>query len=213
MRLSEKFIEYVDNTLKEEEIKLIAYPDISVPYPYPSGQMFISGCFDSDNKTLIYAKDREDWLEILVHEYCHFMQWKENCPEWINGFVKKYDCETIIDMWLNNIIELTEEQLAHYIEATRNVELDCEKRAAKMIVDFCLPIDLSIYTKRANSYILFYEVVKRCRKWNRKGFPPYSCDEIIKRMPGHFSMNYKNVSNELMEIYKSFCFGESNGTL
>ena len=98
----------------------------------------VAGYFDHFEKVLKSAKRNKRYLPILIHEFCHLQQMKENCKAWSNCFVNGTDMDTLIDLWLEGKIELNEKQLREYIQRLIDVELDCEKRTVDMIKEFNL---------------------------------------------------------------------------
>ena len=46
------------------------------------GNVRCSGWFDEENKELVVAINRPDWIEILAHEYSHLTQWVEQIKVW-----------------------------------------------------------------------------------------------------------------------------------
>ncbi len=122
------------------------------------------------------ASPAETWLPILVHEYCHMCQWLDNDPLW-------QDAEDEVFMgWLTGTKELDPVQLEREFRYTRDMELDCEKRAIRLIKEWQLPISVSHYYKTANAYLSFYAVARDVRSWYEH--PIYAVPEILCLMPG-----------------------------
>jgi len=170
--------------------------------------MFVSGFFSPEEQLLAVAKKGKDSFETLMHEFCHFIQWEEQCKDWTNCSIEEYDAEMLIDLWMRYIIELNKKQLNKYIDLVRNVEMDCEKRVIKFAIDWDYPLDIGKYVQKANSYLYFYTVVKKCRKWSNKGCAPYTFNEIVSEMPTHFANDYNRMSDVLVSLYKKECLGE-----
>jgi hypothetical protein len=82
-----------------------------------------SGYFSSDLKVIKVAKKRDDWLDILIHEYCHCRQWIEK----ENLFMKleKTRSIEIFDNWLTKKVELSKEEITLHINKIVAMELDC----------------------------------------------------------------------------------------
>ena len=61
-----------------------------------------------------------------------------------------------------------------YIGYTRDLELDNEKRAVRMIRKWKLSVDVDKYIKGANAYIHFYNWMGYTRRWSKPtNSPPY----------------------------------------
>ena len=176
------FIDFVKQECKRVGIKCILKNVKSVKLSEGSNAR-CSGYFDSENKELVVSMKRPDSLAILVHEYCHLTQWEEQIPLW-----KKADVSlTKIDEWLcgkeiRNIIK--------HLAIARDLELDNEKRSAKMIRKWKLSINIKDYIQKANSYIHFYNYIYYTRKWSKPRNTPYTNKQIQAIMSDRFNMRY-----------------------
>lgn len=118
------------------------------------------GYFDSDARVLAVATDRptEVWLGVLLHEYCHLTQWVEDQPSWRAYGNEMWD-------WLAGKRVRNPAELVRSVQA---VEEDCERRTIRMIQELDAPLDLERYTRAANAYIHFHNVILETRKWYRQ---------------------------------------------
>lgn len=153
-----------------------------------------SGYFDESVPTLVCSMGRKDSIEILVHEYCHLTQWKEQIPLW-----KKVGASmTAIDDWLSGEnVKNIEKHLAN----SRDLELDNEKRSVKLIKEFDLPINIDNYIRKANSYVHFYNYMLISRRWCSTNNSPYSNKRLIEAMSPKFNMNYKKLPKRIEKIF------------
>ena len=107
--------------------------------------VMVSGFFCSHTDRLFVAGLSPDWVPIMVHETCHRDQYTEQAPVW-NATVEinneAHDPITLLQEWLNHQIELGPRKTKEMLIGAMNVELDCEKRSAKKIDKFYLPINL-----------------------------------------------------------------------
>jgi hypothetical protein len=149
-----------------------------VPMPYVMADgLKCSGYFDE--KELVVASNKKDWLDVLVHESCHFDQFTEKHKLWN---VADSDLTTF-DKWLNGKkipINRVLECVKHIVE----LELDCEKRSIKKFKKFNFTfINTEKYIQQANSYLFGYWVAVKNKKW----YPmPYNNPNIVKAMPKTF---------------------------
>jgi hypothetical protein len=137
-------------------VSVLLSPDEAVDSGgFPSG-----GYFDGIGKTLAVAtggRSEESWLGTLLHEYCHLTQWVEQSPDWL-GYGD--------GMWTWLEGKAVRNHLAA-IRAVQSLEADCERRTIRLIQEMDAPIDLESYTRAANAYIHFHNVIADTRKWYR----------------------------------------------
>jgi hypothetical protein len=193
MRAKEKrFINWVKKQCKENGIKC----DLrKVKYLKLSGNIKCSGYFDEDERKLVVAMNRPDWLGILVHEYCHLTQWTDGVKVWTKG------CEG-----LNKVEEWLEGKSVRGIKTalaqSRDLELDNEKRSVALMKKWDLKIDIDDYIRKANAYVMFYNYMYHSRKWSSPDNSPYSNERVISKMSNKFNMRYKQMSERLLKLYK-----------
>jgi len=165
---------------------------------------FSNGYFDEEELILKVAtkKSQEEWLQIFVHEYCHFLQWTEGAfaegpwGDWID--------------WAEKKKKLPKETVQEYARIVREMEADCEQRSMNLIRKFQLPINLKEYGKKANSYILFHNVLAQRAKPNDIGEwyirAPYEIPEIMEIMPTRIVKNRDKTPIKFIELANLHCF-------
>lgn len=186
-----EFIKYVKEECKKYGIKCDLRRTKYVRLP---GKMACSGYFDEGEMELVCSMNRPDSLEILAHEFAHVTQWKDQIDLW-----KKADVSIPkVDEWL-----MGEDvpDIKKHLAVSRDLELDNEKRAVKIIKKFSLDIDIDQYIKKANCYIHFYNRMLATRKWCAPYNSPYSNKRLIKQMPAHFRMNYNKLPKRIEQVY------------
>jgi hypothetical protein len=187
-----KFIEHV----KSECVKYGVKCDLrAVKYLKYSSSMKVSGWFDGDKKELVCAKNRHDFLEILVHEFSHLTQWAEQCDVWVN-IGNSYG---EMDEWLKG---KQVRNIYYHLSKCRDLELDNEKRSVKNIKKFKLSIDIDRYIRKANAYVIFYNWMGVTRKWCTPKNSPYNNNKLIYSMSNKFNMNYKTMSKKVEKAFK-----------
>lgn len=139
----------------------------------------------------------EKSLSILIHESSHLDQWKRKTHLW-----EKADATLMIDEWLQGK-ELTKKELNKIFKNVIEIELDCEKRSLEKIKKYDIPIDREKYIQKANSYVLFYNYVKKHRKWSIPGNPPYG-DKVSKDAPKKWLKSYDKIPKRLEKAYDKF---------
>lgn len=128
-----------------------------------AGKVDVGGYF-CDGTGIRVAGECKGWFEILIHEYCHFIQWVENYVGY-DRFDKHYDGW---NSWLAKKINLKKKDLHVKFLAIRNFELDCEVRAVRLIKKYNLPVNVVKYIQDANAYMFFYAYVKKYQIWPNK---------------------------------------------
>jgi hypothetical protein len=97
----------------------------------------------------------EEWVGILVHEYCHYCQWRDDCKIWNQFSSHDVNFETIFSNPKKHREPLID--LMH-------LELDCERRALKLIKANKL-LDVDKYCKTANAVLFKYAFLFRGNDW------------------------------------------------
>lgn len=186
------FIKYVKSECKKHGIKC----DLrKTKYVKLSGNIKCSGYFDEDEPALVCSMNRPDSLEILAHEFGHFTQWKDNIDVWKKSMVSM----PLVDEWLEG---KEVPNIKKHLATCRNLELDNEKRAVKIIKKFDLDIDIDRYIKKANAYVLFYNRLLATRKWATPKNSPYSNQRIIEKMPRYFMKDYSTLSKRIEKVFE-----------
>lgn len=154
-----------------------------------------SGYFDE--KELIVAAKKKEWLDVLVHESCHLDQLTENSKYWRTG----EDGIIVFDSWLEKKKNYTSNRLEKAIKNTILLELDCEKRTVRKMKKYGIKFNESYYIQKANSYLFSYWASYRDRKW----YPfPYEKKSIFEKMPKVFmnEKEYLTKNHEWLMLYK-----------
>ena len=162
---------------------------------------------DEDPVTLAVgmgSRPLHQWFIILLHESCHMDQWIEQTDVWNSCTIGtgEWDTMAIIDLWINEVVELSVNQRNDYIRRSFEVELDCEKRAAAAIEKWNLPIHVPQYIQKANAYVTFYKIIQKSRKWYKIGKEPYHMRKIWKQMPTEFVEWETPVPKRIRDLYE-----------
>jgi hypothetical protein len=167
------FINHVKGHCKEVGIKCDIRP---VKYLVLSGNIRCSGYFCEETMKLVVAGKSKDWLGILTHEYAHLTQWQDKSTNiWKTGSTGV----THLDDWLGG---KKIRSIKKAIEWSRDLELDNEKRAVKLIKK---------WNKSENNHTKW--IIKRATRkisidlgevsskipWNEQNIPP-----VTKKLAG-----------------------------
>lgn len=186
------FIKYVKTRCKEHGVTCMLR---NSKFVQMSDRVKCSGWFDETVPELVVSMKRPDWIEILAHEYSHLTQWVEQIPIWKQA-------ETSLPVlwgWLEG--EDYEEDVEQHINVARDLELDNEKRAVKIIETFELNVNVEYYIKKANAYIQFYNWIKTTRRWCKPNNSPYKNTRLVEAMPSTFRMNYTKIPKRIEKIF------------
>jgi hypothetical protein len=155
-----------------------------------------SGYFDEEGLVLACATKRQDFVSVLVHEYCHLKQWAENCDIWKK--VQKSNSHYHLGRWLDGE---RVSNIKKHLALCRDLELDNEKRSVQLIKELDLNIDVPTYVKKANAYVQFYNHMYYTRSWCNSTNSPYIVKDIYENMPSKFNMSYKRMSAKVKRVF------------
>jgi hypothetical protein len=195
IRSVDNFLKYISEDCEERGITIL----VSLQDFVKCDALKTNGYYDDVNKVLAVSvnKPLEEWLRILVHEYAHSLQHKEKCKIWLDG----QDSYTKFFNWQDGSEKLSKKELDLHCRRAQMIELDCERRALKLISKFKLPLDKKEYCKKGSSYIYFYLFLKKMGKWYKIGHEPYRNERILSMMPDNLDGNYNKLSKQLMQLY------------
>ena len=194
-RNDKRFIAHVKSECKRYGIKCDLRP---TRYVKLTSSISCSGWFDSDGKRLVVAMNRPDALSILVHEYAHLTQWQDSINDKFDLWNRSSPSLTKVDEWLAG---QPVRNIKYHLSVCRDLELDNEKRSARLIKRFGLSMDVSLYIKRANAYVQFYNWMYHTRRWCKPNNTPYSNPALVAAMSPKFNMKYTSLSKK---VYNAF---------
>ena len=148
---------------------------------------------DTDEEEFVVAMKHPMGFEILIHEYCHFLQWKEDKKSWDES--EKY--YNLLFDWISDLsMEVSETDLNQSLLTILKIEHDCEKRVLKLVsLNPIEDFDTDKYKRAANAYLWSYHTNKELRK--RPKIPVYS-ERLLENMPNLFANDlsyYLDTSN------------------
>lgn len=187
--------------LHKVEIKLIQQHDVDCGHGDTC-----AGFFDDNPKPVFVCAlgiAQREWIPVFIHEYCHFLQWKDQCKEWKN--YQKLDKNELLDKWMAEEIELSHDKVKKLCRAMREVELDCEKRAVEVIQRFDLEFDVEDYIRKANAYVLYFNLLPDKGGWFTKENPS-NVNQITKALSPRFLKSYARTPKKYIELVNKYCF-------
>ncbi len=196
-----QFVKHVRSEAAKHNVK-VHLPKQSCVY---IGELACGG-YSSDTEIAVgIDKPQEIWFPILAHEYCHMMQTVEKAKVSLQAdqpFYDRLDAITIFHDWIEGT-DYPRYAVQKAYTRSRNIELDCEKRVAKLIQQLDLPIDIETHTRQSNAYIFFYDVARRHRVWPIPGRLYSNNTDLIQASPDKFlpTSHYSHVE-DYPELYR-----------
>jgi len=136
---------------------------------------------DEGEEEFVVAMKHPMSFEILIHEYCHFLQWKTDRSFW-DSTIEHYD--TLFN-WINDkTLNVSEEDLDKSFNCILSIEHDCEKRVLRLVKNNPIEdFDIDKYKRAVNAYLWSYHINRELRI--RPVRPIYS-DRVMINMPSSF---------------------------
>lgn len=137
---------------------------------------------DDDKREFAVAMKHHMGFEILIHEYCHFLQWKTDRKFW-DSTLSTYD---ILFDWISDKESIvSEEDLQQSFKDIMSIEHDCEKRVLKLVKHNPIEgFDTNKYIRAVNAYLWSYHLNRELRQ--RPSKPIYS-QRVLEHMPDIFN--------------------------
>jgi hypothetical protein len=146
---------------------------------------------EEGEKELVVALKHHMGFEILIHEYCHFLQWKYDRKLWDKSQLT-YD---VLFDWINYPVfvyspfikdcKISEQELDQSLHDILELEHDCEKRVLKLVKNCPIEdFDTDKYIRAANAYLWSYHINRELRKRSKN--PIYS-ERVLEHMPNTFN--------------------------
>jgi hypothetical protein len=144
------------------------------------------GCFDKRRKEIVVARNHKKWFEILIHEYCHFIQHKEQICNLYDTRKNKLKCE-----------------------------LDCDKRVLRMIDKYNLPVNKKEYIRCRWFILLFmsYGIIKKCpilAKIKKERELKKSCRSLIPTNDFLPKSKYLKMPRRLVRLFNKHIIWKKN---
>ncbi len=156
-----------------------------------NGIFYINASGDPLIKVAMGKYPVEEWFGVLVHEYCHFLQWRRNSKVWQEFNKNEIKFETLFAEPQKN---------KKAIKDLINLELDCEKKAVKFIKTQEL-INLEKYCICANAVLFKYVYMYHYHKWPTCS-KKYSL--VLQASPKNLLLNSDRYINNYMNIISMY---------
>lgn len=191
-----QFVRFVKQHLAEYGMKLVIGRGKFVN----TGHGRCEGYFNEIEGVIKIAGNNQYFLQTLVHEYAHFLQYINK----VQVYIKSDKAGLIVENWFNGK-NYNKKTLKRAFLLVRAMERDCEKRALKIIQDFDLKIDQKLYAKRANLYIYTHFLMEKTRKYGTYKKSPYFSKYALKVMPSNMAvLSHRSIPPKIYSILESF---------
>lgn len=165
---------------------------------YCGGKSKCSGLFyldSKDNPVIKVAKgglSEEEWFGIFLHEYCHFMQWRDNSRYWENF------CN--YDVSYSQIL-LKPKKYKAALTALMELEINCERCAVKIIKKNNL-FDHKTYAQSANAILYKYAFLYNFNKWPEDSRTYKKVQDLAPNQILKSYKEYLDIPKKIAEYYK-----------
>lgn len=138
---------------------------------------------DPNEEEFVVAIKHPMGFEILIHEYCHFLQWKNDREFWESSV----DYDLLFDWISDPNLVIPDDDLDKSLKTILTIEHDCESRVLKLvkhnpIEDF----DTNKYIRAVNAYLWSYQINRELRK---SPIRPIYTDRVMEQMPDTFNLD------------------------
>ncbi|NDC72225.1 MAG: hypothetical protein EBZ62_02045 [Sphingobacteriia bacterium] len=160
---------------------------------------------DEGEEEFVVAMKHHMSFEIFIHEYCHYLQWKNDRKLWDKSMIT-YDL--LFDWIEDKSLDVTNEALDASLHDILEIEHDCEKRVLSLVqLNPIQDFDTHKYIKAVNAYLWSYHINKELRQ--RPKNPIYST-RVLEHMPNifHKDLNYYLDKNNLTQSMKQTLLAE-----
>jgi len=165
---------------------------------YCGGKSKCSGLFyldSKDNPVIKVAKgglDEEECFGVLLHEYCHFMQWRDNSKYW-ESFCN-------YDVTYSQIL-LKPEKYKLALTVLMDLEINCERLAVKIIKNNNL-FDHKTYAQSANAILYKYAFLYNFNKWPEDSRTYKKVQDLAPNRILKSYKEYLDIPKKIIEYYR-----------
>lgn len=188
---AEEFVRMIKDHLKKYNGKIVFKNPIL-------NRAEIDGEFSEFSMTIMCSIDSSSnyWIGVLAHEYSHFLQCVNESKYWINFQNKVSEIDNLNYIFNNKKnIKISKRERKKIIHHIINVELDCDKRAIKLINKWKLNVNKNEYRTKAN--IILYKYLY----WAEYGIWPRIISKKTNKQTDWYELKLNKLRDE--SKYKS----------
>jgi methionine synthase II (cobalamin-independent) len=151
----------IDTFVKELKDFGVRFVQVKEPLIQYSENITCRGFF-SHEELLLKVSSCNERLEIFIHEFSHFRQYKMQTEIWRKA--TKNNSILKFDNWLNHVVEYSNSEIKNIINDVYLLEKECEDIAMDLIKEYNL--DMPQYESNARKYLNLYSTVLKTRKFD-----------------------------------------------
>lgn len=154
-------------------------------YCYSDNKSLESRCMgyiEEEVRELWVALGHSAWLGVLVHEFSHFVNWRNRTKAQRRKQAARYDpALSLLERWTRRKKAAGRRTIIGAAQRVVSEEAKTELTAIRLIRRYALPLDVDVYIQRASCYILSYGFVVENRQWANPG--PYKIEAVWSELP------------------------------
>jgi hypothetical protein len=155
-----------------------------------------------DEGEICVATKNPRWIEVLAHEYSHFIQWRKGTSLYRKCFGPTNNYGEMIEDWLQGE-EYDYRRVARAFETYRAMERECEKITTSVMLRHSVKFDPERYAQEANCTIYMYHFMEQRRITQFKKNPANW--RVLRKMPSSFrAQSHKTIPREISDIMEDF---------
>jgi hypothetical protein len=182
MKKSDKaFVDFVRKSLGNFGLKLNARNSKFVR----SNGYTCYGFFDESQ--ICVAKKNPKWIEVLAHEYSHFIQWKRGTELYRKCFGPTNNYADVVEEWITENKNIDKRRIKRAFQTYRAMERECEIMAMGIMQKHGIDFDPVSYAQEANCYIYMYHYMEKKRIKKFKKQPDW---RVFRKMPSSMRKQY-----------------------
>lgn len=163
-----------------------------------------AGYFSESDNEIFMCMNNPQIMYVLVHEFCHLDQYLTECKVFKDLNKKGKDLYELHGDHIEGK-KIPESLIKEALKAARDLELDCEKRSAKQILKYHLPIKVEDYVQSANAYVFLHNAMSITQRTIIPLKSPSNLPHIYKKLPKFFLKDYSVMPEEYFKDVKKYC--------
>lgn len=197
MRKSEtQFLAFVRESLRSAGIRLVLR---NANYVIMDG-FHCEGYFTDD--CVCIAKRNPRWIEVLAHEYGHFIQWQTGSKLYRKCYGPTNNYADIVDHWAKGA-DIPRGKVHRAFETYRAMERECEQITVMLLKSYGIEFDAERYKQEANCTLYMYHFMEthRIKNYRRSPFNR----SILQKMPSSFrALSHTTLPKQIEQILSGF---------
>lgn len=148
------------------------------------------------------AKKNPRWIEVLAHEYAHFIQWQIGSKLYKKCYGPTNNYAEIVDIWAKGG-DVSRGKVRRAFETYRAMERECEQITVMLLKSYGIEFDVERYKQEANCTLYMYHFMEthRIKNYSRS---PYK-RSILQKMPSSFrALSHTTLPKEIKQLLSGY---------